>query len=138
MNSKRKYGVSLVAQGLGIYLAKQETWVWSIVQEDLTAAKKLSPYATSNKPVLWSSQAETTESMLCNKINHCNEKLPHHKERKLTCNNEDPAQLKINKQIKILKTHGKTLLSIQEIYNNIKLTQVFFEIQKERTGQRSV
>ena len=39
----------------------QETWVWSLIQEDPTCHEQLSPCATPMKPVLQSPRASTTE-----------------------------------------------------------------------------
>ena len=45
-------GASLVVQWLRICLARQGTQVQSLVWEDTVG--QLSPYATTNEPVLWS------------------------------------------------------------------------------------
>ena len=53
---------SLVVQWLRIHLAMQETWVRSLVWEDLTCHRQLSPHATTTEPVCLSLYSSTTEA----------------------------------------------------------------------------
>ena len=55
-------GASLVVQWLRICLARQGTQVQSLVWEDTVG--QLSPYATTNEPVLWSLGAATGEASM--------------------------------------------------------------------------
>ena len=66
----------------------QETWVWSLVQEDSHDTRQLSLCATATEP-------DFLEPMFCGKRSHLNKKPKH--------SNTDSAQLKINKWVNKLK-----------------------------------
>ena len=74
---------SLVVQWLRIHLPMQGTWVWALVQEDLTCCGATKPvchnYWTRMPQLL---KPACLEPVLCNKRSHCNEKPTHHDEEK--------------------------------------------------------
>ena len=67
----------LVVQWLRICLLMQGMWVQSLVWEDPTCHRQLSPCATATEPV-------HLEPGLLSKRSHCNEKPAHDKERRPT------------------------------------------------------
>ena len=74
---------SLVAQWQRIHLPVQKTRDSSLVQEDPTCKKHLSPCIITTEPVLWSPGTATTrphtiEPGLCNDRSHHHEKSTHH------------------------------------------------------------
>ena len=87
------------------------------------ATRQISLYATTTESMLWSPWTTPTEPlccnswslgtlepMPCNKRSHHSEKPVHHKQRKPTCNNKDPAQSKINNFFLNYKSHKKRIL----------------------------
>jgi len=95
---------SLVAWWWRVHLTMQETWVWSLIQEDPTCHRATKPvhckyWACALEPRNynhWSPWA--LKPMLHDKRSHHNEKPEHHNERKPTHSSEDPTQPKITHQ----------------------------------------
>ena len=110
----KMWWASLVAWWWRVHLTMQETWVWSLIQEDPT-------YHRATKPVhckYWACALEprnynhwspwALKPMLHDKRSHHNEKPEHHNERKPTHSSEDPTQPKItNQYIKLFVKRSK-------------------------------
>ena len=107
---EKKERTSLVVPWIRICLSMQGTWVRSLVWEDSTCSGATKPVCHNDWAMCckyWSPRA--LEPVLCNKRSqqnenpvHCNEEQPPPATtRENLCeSNEDPAQTKINRQIK--------------------------------------
>ena len=123
-------GATLVAQWYRICLPTPETWVWSLILEDIRCCIATKPthhnyWAGALEPGsqnYWSPCAP--EPMLCNKKSHhikslhtaTAEQPPSPQLEKSPPSNKDPAQSKINKQIKLCIYKNKIREIIAYVY----------------------
>ena len=116
--SRIHIGTFLVAQWLSIHLLMQETWVWSLVQEDLTCHRAAKPvccncWACGLEPgnlsywagMPWSLSPTTREIPAMRSSPTAMKSSPSSPQlKKSPCSSEDPAEIQISNFLKI--THN--------------------------------